>query len=198
MTSQLRSLGPLAAAVWLSGCLAVTVNVTFPQEKIDSAASSIEELVRGGGVPPVPKTPPPPQRQGRTSGHSRWAAAIGPAVAEAQVPEIKTLTPDVLAIVESRRARYAELAAAMARGCLGESNQGLVEPRPGSGCPPNVAALAAAENNDRMRLYRTLVTQNNMPPGDLTRVQAGFAKTNRAAAPAGTWIQDDAGQWSRR
>jgi uncharacterized protein YdbL (DUF1318 family) len=198
MTSPLRSLAPLAAAVWLSGCLAVTVNVTFPQEKIDSAASSIEELVRGGSVPPVPKTPPPPQRQGGTPGRPWWIAAIGPAVAEAQVPEIKTWTPEVLALVDSRRARYAELAAAMGRGCLGESTQGLVEPRPGAGCPPNVAALAAAENSDRMQLYRTLVTQNNMPPGDLARVQAGFAKTNRAAAPAGTWIQDDAGQWSRK
>jgi uncharacterized protein YdbL (DUF1318 family) len=121
-----------------------------------------------------------------------------PAVAEAQVPEIKTYTPEVLAIVESRRARYPQLTAAMASGCLGENNQGLVEPRQGPGCSPNVGALAAAENADRMRLYRTLVEQNKMPPGDIVRVQAAFAKTNRAAAPPGTWVQDDTGQWSRK
>lgn len=189
-----RSFGPLALAVGLSGCLAVTVNVTFPQEKIEGAASSIEELVRG--VPSVPKTPPPPRSQGVPPTRAWWA--LGPAVAEAQVPEIKTLTPEVRALVESRRARYAELAAAMASGCLGENNQGLVEPRPGAGCAPNVGALAAAENGDRMKLYRTLVTQNNMPPGDLARVQAAFAKTNRASAPSGTWVQDDSGAWSRK
>jgi uncharacterized protein YdbL (DUF1318 family) len=198
MKARLPSLGPLALAVWLSGCLAVTVNVTFPQEKIDSAANSIEELVRGGAVPPVPKTPPPPQRQGAAPPRAWWAAFAGPAVAEAQVPELKTVTPEVLAIVESRRARYPQLAALMASGCLGENIQGLVEPRGGAGCPSEVAALAAAENNDRMRLYRTLVEQNKMPPGDIVRVQAAFAKTNRGAAPPGTWIQDDSGQWSRK
>ena len=175
MTPPLRSLGPLAAAVWLSGCLAVTVNVTFPEEKLEGAASSIEELVRGGRVPPVPKTPPPPARQGAAPKGAWWAVVVGPAVAEAQVPEIKTWTPEVLAIVESRRARYAALAAVLAGGCLGENNRGLVK---------------------TSRLYRTLVAQNNMPPADLARVQAAFAKTNRAAAPPGTWIQDDAGQWS--
>jgi uncharacterized protein YdbL (DUF1318 family) len=196
MTSPLRSFGSLAAVLWLSGCLAVTVNVTFPQEKLEGAASSIEDLVRGGGVPPVPKTPPPPARQSGTPGRTGWA--IGPAVAEAQVPEVKTWTPEVLAIVESRRARYPRLAAAMTSGCLGENNRGLVEPRPGASCPQDVAALAATENEDRMRLYRTLVAQNNMPPGDLERVQAAFAKANRASAPQGTGIQDEAGQWSRK
>jgi uncharacterized protein YdbL (DUF1318 family) len=119
-------------------------------------------------------------------------------VAEAQVPELKTRTPEVMAAIESRRARYAELAAAMARGCIGENNQGLTEPRPGAGCPPDAPSLAAAENRDRMLIYRTLVQQNNMPPGDLTRVQAGFAKANRGRAPAGAWVQDDAGAWSRK
>jgi uncharacterized protein YdbL (DUF1318 family) len=198
MKTRVSSLGPLALAVWLSGCLAVTVNVTFPQESIDGAASSIEGLVRGGAVPPVPKTPPPPGRQGGAPARSWWAALAAPTVAEAQVPEIKTYTPEVQAIVASRRARYPQLAAAMASGCLGENAQGLVEPRPGTGCPPNVAALAAAENADRLRLYRTLVEQNKMPPGDIARVQAAFAKTNRAAAPTGTWVQDDSGHWSRK
>lgn len=198
MKTRLSSLGPLALAVWLSGCLAVTVNVTFPEEKLEGAASSIESLVRGGGVPPVPKTPPPPGRQGAAPARSWWAALAAPAVAEAQVPEIKTYTPEVLAIVESRRARYPQLAAAMASGCLGENNQGLVEPRPGPGCPSDVPTLAAAENAERMRLYRTLVEQNKMPPGDIVRVQAAFARTNRAAAPPGTSIQDDSGQWSRK
>ena len=199
MNARLSTLGPLWAALWLAGCLAVTVNVTFPQEKIEGAASSIEDLVRGGPVPPVPKAPPPPQRQGAAPAGSRWTAAFAPAVAEAQaVPEIKTLTPEVLAIVESRRARYPRLASLMAQGCLGENNQGLVDPRPGSGCPPDTATVASAENGDRMRLYRTLVEQNQMPPGDLARVQAAFAKTNRAAAPTGAWVQDDSGQWTRK
>ena len=124
---------------------------------------------------------------------------LGPTPAEAQVvPELKTRTPEVSAVIESRRARFSALAAAATRGCLGENNQGLTDVRPGTGCGADVAALVAAENRDRMVLYRTLVAQNSMPPGDLARVQAGFAKAHRDKAPAGAWVQDDAGQWSRK
>ena len=49
-----------------------------------------------------------------------------------------------------------------------------------------------------MLLYRTLLEQNNMPPGDLVRVQAGFARAHRQRAPAGAWIQDDGGQWTQK
>jgi len=91
-----------------------------------------------------------------------------------------------------------ELAAAMAQGCIGENNQGLVEARPGTGCPPGVGALVSGENRDRMLIYRALVEQNNMPPGDLVRVQQAFAKTNRERAAPGTWVQSPDGQWTRR
>src|SRR5437879_13827710 len=79
----------------------------------------------------------------------------------------------------------------MTKGCIGENNLGLLEARPGTGCPATVPALVSAENRDRMVLYRTLVEQNNMPPGDLARVQAAFAKAHRDKAPAGASVQDD-------
>jgi uncharacterized protein YdbL (DUF1318 family) len=114
------------------------------------------------------------------------------------VPELKTRTPEVVAAIESRRSRYPELSAAEARSCIGENNRGLVERRPGAGCPANLDQLLADENRDRTFLYRTLVEQNNMPLGDLARVQAAFAKAARERAPVGTWLQDDAGQWGRK
>jgi uncharacterized protein YdbL (DUF1318 family) len=186
-------------AVLVTGCLAVTVNVTFPQEKIDNAASSIEDLVRtpkqAPGGPPRTRLDP---RSAEVPRDARWWAWFGPAVAEAQVPELKTRTPQVMAAVESRQNRFPQLSAAMTSGCVGENTQGLVEARPGANCPPNVAALVGAENADRMLIYRTLVEQNNMPPGDIVRVQAAFAKANREKAPPGAWVQTDAGQWTRK
>jgi len=162
----------------VAACVAVTISATLLPEQIDSAASSIAELVR------MAKT---------VTGSWRM-----PAVAEAQVPELKTRTQEITAVLESRRARSSRVAAALAAGCLGEDNQGLVEPRPASGCPPDVATLAADENRDRLALYRTLVEQDKMPPGDLTRVQAAFARATRERVPAGTWVQDEAGRWSRK
>jgi uncharacterized protein YdbL (DUF1318 family) len=101
-------------------------------------------------------------------------------------------------VIESRRTRYPEVAAALTQGCVGENNQGLLEARPGPGCPPTVGALVEAENRDRLVLYRTIVEQNNMPPGDLTRVQSGFARAQRERAPAGAWVQDEGGRWLRK
>jgi len=193
-----RALSMTIAALLLAGCLAVTINVTFPQEKIDSAASSIEDLVR---VPKdAPTTPEPtPSPAPRSSGPALLIGLVTPSTAEAQpLPELKTRTPQVVAVIDSRRARYPELSAAMSKGCIGENNQGLVEARPGSGCPANVAALISAENQDRMVLYRTLVEQNNMPPADIARVQSGFAKAHREKASTSVWVQDDRGQWTRK
>lgn len=207
-----RPTGLLATALLATGCVAVTINVTFPQEKIESAASSIEDLVRTpppASTAPKKESPPAPapgprpeeKKSGAPPAPGMLVAAaawLGPGVAEAQVPELRTRTPEVMAAIESRRARFPQLAAAMSGGCAGENNQGLVEARPGSGCPPDLNALIAAENRDRMLIYRTLVEQNNMPPEDLARVQAAFAKTNRERAAAGTWVQGPDGRWTRR
>ncbi|HXG03716.1 MAG TPA: DUF1318 domain-containing protein [Candidatus Binatia bacterium] len=195
MNGWLRS---TSLAFVLGGCVAVTINVTFPQESIDRAASSIEELVRTPKEPPPPSPAPSPP-SGRSAPVERLTRWLEPAAAEAQaLPELKTRTPEVMAIIASRRARWGDLSAAMARGCVGENNQGLVEARPASGCPPDLAELVAAENRDRLALYRTLVEQNRMPPEDLARVQAGFARENRARVPAGTWVQDTGGAWTRK
>lgn len=197
----------LPMATMLAGCLAVTVNVTFPQEKIDSAASTIEDLVRGGKPgtgEPAPPSPATPRREGTAPGRQRTVTAsaavgwLGPTVAEAQVPEVKIRTPEIMAAIQSRGARYAELATLLAKGCVGENNQGLVEVRAGTGCPPNVAALVPAENRDRSFIYQTLMQQNNMPPSELPKVQAAFAKANRDKAPAGTWVQNPDGQWVKK
>jgi uncharacterized protein YdbL (DUF1318 family) len=193
----------------LHGCLSVTVNVSFPQEKLEGAAASIEDMVgsespAGGApaAPAAPTTPPAPARkpQGQAPRPARrWLAWFQPVVVEAQeVPELRTRTPEVMAAIESRRKRRPELDAAARTGCLGENNKGLVDARPGQNCPPTLGQLVAAENADRMFLYKVLVTQNSMPAEDITRVQAAFAKVRREKAAPGTWVQLENGQWTRK
>jgi uncharacterized protein YdbL (DUF1318 family) len=190
------------AGLLLGGCVAVTVNVNFPQDTIDKAASAIEDQVRT----PPPATPVPrggAQRSALgTIDVARGWLTVGVAHADEVSVEarskIRTRTPEVQALVDARRARYAELSALMAKGCVGERADGRVERRPGVRCPPGVDPLLAAENRDRTELFRTLVEQNHMPAGDLARVQTGFARRNRERAPAGTWVQDEAGRWVRK
>lgn len=190
-----------AAALLLGGCVAVTVNVNFPQDTIDDAASSIEDRVRT----PSPAAPAPKSGAPRSAlpGVRLAGVLLGVGVAHADEvnvdarPKIRTRTPEVQALVDARRARYADLSSLMAKGCVGERADGTVERRPGSACP-DVAALLAAENRDREALFRTLVAQNTMPAADLTRVQSAFARRNHERAPAGTWVQDEAGRWRRK
>jgi len=186
--------------VLLHGCLSVTVNVAFPQEKLEGAAASIEDMVGSG--PPAAPAPAAPARkpEGQAPAPARGRLVwFQPAVVEAQeVPELRTRTPEVMAAIESRRKRRPELDAAARTGCLGENKDGLVDARPGQSCPPTLGQLVAAENADRMFLYKTLVAQNSMPAGDITRVQAAFAKVRREKAAPGTWIQLENGQWIRK
>ncbi len=204
-------------ALVLAGCIPVTINVTFTQDKIENAASSIEDLVGSGAPPksaprPAPKSGPDVDSR-RSVPDASWSAGLeraaisllpagawlAPSAAEAQgVPELKIRTPEAMAAIESRRRRAPEIDATEAKGCLGETALGLVEARPGQGCPPTLRQIIAAENADRMFLYRTLVEQNNMPKEDLTRVQAAFGKTRRERAVPGTWIQMENGQWTRK
>ena len=185
--------------VFLMGCVAVTIHVTFPQEKIDNAASSIEDLVRGDKEAP-PLKPPAGQeeKKGDHTSLSRALAWLAPTPAEAQIPDLKIRTPEVMASIESRRQRFPQIQQWKQKGCVGENSQGLLEARPGQGCGPEVAGLISAENRDRMTLYRTLLEQNNMPPGDLARVQAAFAKVNHEKAAPGEWIQTEDGRWVRK
>jgi uncharacterized protein YdbL (DUF1318 family) len=199
---MIRRVAGLVAVFLLGGCVAVTVNVNFPQETIDSAASSIEDQVRA----PAPSGAAPKSggRRSALPGLHVASMTLGMGVAHAEEvsvdarKKIRTRTPEVQALVDARRARYAHLASMMATGCVGERADGTVERRPGAGCPTDVDALLAAENRDRRELFRTIVEQNHMPAGDLARVQAGFARRNRERAPSGTWVEDEAGRWLRK
>lgn len=199
---MIRRAAVAIAAFLVGGCVAVTVNVNFPQETIDRAASSIEDQVRT----PAPAAPAPKSgaRRSALPGLPIAHLRLGVGVAQAEEvrvdarKDIRTRTPEVQALVDARRARYAELSSLMARGCAGERADGTVERRPGNGCPPDAGALLAAENRDRAELFRTIVEQNRMPAADLARVQTAFARRTRERAPAGAWIQDDAGRWHRK
>jgi len=179
----------------LVACVPVTVNINFPQEKLNNAAGNIEDMVRSpeNPKPAEPKKPGPGSRLA-----DRLLAALGPRVAEAQVPEIRVRTPELMRAIESRRARNPQVEQWKARGCVGENSQGLLEPRPGQGCPGEVGGLIAAENADRTFIYDTLMQQNNIPASDAPRVRAAFATANRDRARPGEWVQELNGQWVKR
>lgn len=177
--------GVLALA--LSACVPVTVNVTFPQEKLDRAASQIEEkTAESGSAPSTPSATPAPSTTG------------GRSVDVAATPRLNERAPEVVKATESRRARRPALREQKNRGCIGETNQGLLAARPGEGCGPEAASLIEAENADRHVIYSAFMKENNIPPSDSARVSSAFAKARQDRSRPNDWIQLESGQWARK
>ncbi|MBI3458075.1 MAG: DUF1318 domain-containing protein [Candidatus Rokubacteria bacterium] len=201
LTRHLRHLPLLGLASLLAACVPVTVNINFPQEKLEGAATRIEDMVRS---PENPKPPAAPKKGPQGGLGDRLLAALAPRDSAAQsrsvdvVPEIRVQTPQLMQAIGSRRARNPQIDQWKARGCIGEANQGLLEARPGQGCSGEGASLIGAENADRNFIYETLMQQNHIPAGDGPRVRAAFAKVNRELARPGEWVQQPNGQWVRK
>jgi uncharacterized protein YdbL (DUF1318 family) len=181
--SRVTAIAALALA--FSACVPVTVNVTFPQEKLDAAARHIEEgQAQPAGAPPATASPPAP-----AAGQSRTVSAT---------PQLDTRAPEVEKATESRRQRRPALREWKSRGCIGETNQGFVVARPGDGCGAEAADLIRAENADRRVIYGAFIKENNIPASDTKRVQSAFAKARQERARPNDWIQLEDGQWVRK
>jgi uncharacterized protein YdbL (DUF1318 family) len=206
MTGRLeRRVLILAALVVAAGaCVPVTVNISFPQEKLDSAAKQIEDVTAQTSA--APSTP-----SGTTSAATPPAATSPPATPPAATsppagggrtvdvtPRIDTRSPEVVKATESRRQRRPELRELRSRGCIGESNKGLLEARPGDACGPEVTQLIRAENADRHVIYNAFMKDNNIPASDTPRVESAFAKARQERVRPGEWIQLEDGQWAKK
>lgn len=188
----------------LAACVPVTVNVTFPQERLDDAASQIVDMSRRPeGAPPPPGSPPTPRPKPGSS-LDPWLAPLAPREAAAQEHRIevsqapKTDSPELRRLTEAQNSRLGAVQQWLARGCVGENSQGLLEARPGQGCSGEVAKLIGEENRDRQAIIDTFMRQNRIPASDAGRVKASFARAYRARVAGGQWIQTDKGDWVRK
>jgi uncharacterized protein YdbL (DUF1318 family) len=171
-------------AMALVACVPVTVNISFPQDKLDAAARQIEDMPAPSGAASPPTAAPAPTP---TGGRSIDVT-----------PRIDTRSPEVRKATEARRQRRPALRDWKSRGCIGESNQGLLVARPGEGCGPEVADLIRAENADRHVIYDAFMLENNIPASDTGRVASAFATARQERARPDDWIQLADGQWVRK
>ena len=191
----------LVFVLLVAGCVPVTVNISFPQEKLEKAADQIENKVRSpdNPVPAAPATPTAP-----SSALERGLAALGPREATAQettvqVPPTPRIdSPEIEKAVAARRSRFRVLRERKSKGCVGENNQGLLELRPGQDCGGDVEALIRAENADRELIMAEFMRDNRIPPTDMGRVHTAFANSHRKHLRPGDWFQQDGGEWTRQ
>jgi uncharacterized protein YdbL (DUF1318 family) len=110
-------------------------------------------------------------------------------------------TPAIRALTASMQQRYPQLLPYYASGAVGISRDGLVALRDAAAVPlpqrAQVNALVAADNQDRLALYRDIARANNHPEWEAD-IQAKFGERWVAKAQNGWWVQDAAGAWKKK
>jgi uncharacterized protein YdbL (DUF1318 family) len=205
--------GSLTAVV-LIGLACVTINVYFPEAKIQDLSQRIEdevaqravELEEGtgeeGAAPEGTANEDPPEvMPGRTSALSLLLGAT-PAYAQS-VPDPGVSNPAIRAIIDARAARVQQINDFKSRGLIGESNQALLEARSLDSISDlrqraALQKLVKDENADRERLYKEVAAAEGVDLAQLPRIRQTYAETLRNNARPGDWIQLPGGQWKQK
>lgn len=192
-----RSLHSLLLLTFVTAVSCVTINIYFPAEQVRGAADRIVDEVMGeraGGNEPGRPAPPPAKPQGR------FLRILGPATAVA-AQDINVTTPEIRALREAMKERFAQLSPYLDSGHVGIALDGLLKVRSADGLNlkqrGETQRLVDAENQDRQRLYQEIARAN----GFLDRVdevRGIFADSWRDKAAKGWYLEQDGGGWKQK
>jgi uncharacterized protein YdbL (DUF1318 family) len=134
--------------------------------------------------------------------HFRWMGALLLALATAAGAQgnLEIDSPAITALRNSMQQRYAKLAPLYAAGAVGQAADGTVALHDASGLPlaqrGQVNSLIAAENQDRLALYREIARANGHPEWE-AEVRRTFAQRWIDRAQPGWWVQRG-GSWVKK
>jgi uncharacterized protein YdbL (DUF1318 family) len=116
--------------------------------------------------------------------------------------DLEINTPAITALREGLRQRHREqLRDHYLSGAIGLTQDGLIAMRDASTVPlaqrQQLAALIAADNQDRQALYREVARANQHPEWE-SEIRATFGKRWIERIPAGWYYQDPNGVWIRK
>ncbi len=113
-----------------------------------------------------------------------FALLVFPAIVAAdEIDDVKTRIKD----------RFSDVMSLKEQGLVGESNEGLLEPR--GSLNSEQRRLLSDSNKDRGRLYELLAEKGSSSPSTIARY---FARENAKRQPKGVWIQKPDGEWVRK
>jgi uncharacterized protein len=114
--------------------------------------------------------------------------------------DLEMNTPAISAIKNSMQARHSQLAPHYASGAVGLTKDGLIAVRDATALPlkdrQGINALVAAENADRVALYKEIAAGNGHPEWR-GEIQGTFAGRWIDKAQTGWYYQNDGG-WAKK
>ncbi len=110
-------------------------------------------------------------------------------------------TPAIEKLRGSLRSYFGELKPYLLNGSIGLTSDGLLAIRDATGIPlaqrQRVNTVIAADNDDRIALYREIARANGKPEWEQD-IRATFAQRWIDRAPSGWYYQSPAGSWVRK
>ncbi len=106
---------------------------------------------------------------------------------------ISSLRAEDVGAVKARMVeRLPQVDALKAQGAVGENNRGLLEVRGGSA---DTGAVVSAENKDREVVYAAVAKQAGISADQVGKKRAASLAQNSSP---GVWVQDSAGNWTKK
>ena len=178
---------------WLFSC--VTVNVNIPDSAVQQATDDyVKDLyeAKAKSKPAKPVTFPvdatPCSIEIIPSGSTPKTDTVRPTARRLIdiSDRLKSRLADISAL---KRPRESSAKATTANSHQRKDQKGATKSR--------VWKLMNDENGDRFELYHEVVAHNGMNKGNLETIARNFAHSFQKHSPSGTWVQDDAGAWSK-
>lgn len=204
------------AAVTLSSCFSITVNVYFPAKDVKSAFKSLEDdLMKGGAKEGPDETAPAAPEGDKAAPGPQGSIGIefGPRSAYADTGELSSELagklkgdPKVIAAYKAMGGRLSYIDRLRDQALVGEGSNGMLAPRGELGKKEKLAMDQENDNRNDIvwAMARAIVEANNQPVTDdsisqvLDKASAEFAAVRRDAAKPGWWVQSPDGSWKKK
>ncbi len=155
----------------------VTINIYFPQEKVESVAGKIVKDVRGGQEQKAPE--PKKQKDSYIHNIKKIIFVISPSYCFAQ-EEITVSNATIRELKARLKNRYQRLKPYYKKGMIIEGDDGYLKEGNLKGLSlrekRDLKAMISAENRDRRALYQEVARALKIDPSQVDRVGRIFAK----------------------
>ncbi len=196
----------IALAFIMASCVAITVNIYFPEKDVQEAYKNLEkELMKTDQGESIQKPEGKPESSIRFEFIST-AYAQEAGLAD-KVAELVKKMPDVVNAYNEMGKRLPQIDRLRDSGIVGEGNNGLLIVREGK-LSPQDKSLVDMENENRKTVMngmaKAIIRVNRDRENEETMKKAmplaveQFAALRRDKAKKGWWIQDANGNWDKK